>query len=883
MTFLLLLGIAALDMFYLWFRLGSIFDYMAFGVPVFKSGIIGFDNFRFILNQRLLFFFLGSALVLATVLLFKRLPQSKFHRILTITFLVIFTAAAGVCAFNTYSVYISGINVKKQVIEANKQFENKNFATVIHSSIDLSHSGESIKATSEIIIRNDISEPLDHYIFSLNPSLRVLKVSHSGVDLKFTRINHIIDIEPSEKLNAGMTDTVLIAYEGGINEAFCYPDFSDKINENPYRIAMVNVNKRQAFLQPDYVLLTPETHWYPVTALNFYPSNPARIKIDFTEFSLKVKEEKNLTVVSQGSMKSIDGFSIFSSENPMTGITLAIGNYRSDTLKVDSVQYISYYFPGNDYYKKDLAELKDTLTFLVSGIMRELETNFSTKYPFKNLSLVEVPVQFHSYPRQCTQTRSEVQPSMVLLPEKFSTLQNAGFYKQFKNQKKRMARNNQVITDKELQVRLFNSFIRNTFISGENFRYTNGVALNEPTRYRLGPSFYFFKNNFHSSNYPVINAIFESHLQQVTQTTPRGGFQAMVGSLSETDKANLILKKTSFNDLLKKNPSGDTVRIVLSVKGDWFFNLLRSRAGINEFNTWFSKYLDNHKFKSIDILQFNNDVKNKFGFEFYPLMNEWFYGSKMPGFRFENLNINEIVIGDRSRYQVTFVASNPEPVTGVFNVSFRGGGTGMERGSGQPIFQGGGREGITVGIQGRGMEPSDISKIVFLNPAEAKKIGIILDYKPRAMLINTLFAKNIPGQINMPVDEIIKTNGGARPFDGEELLPKLQGFKNRSEIIVDNEDSGFISKGQVNTSRLKKILGIDGNKGDSYQRVRAFNFPEYWQPVVETYYYGDYVRSSVYTRAGTGDRQITWETIIKEPGYYDVYCYVGKAIRKDDA
>ena len=87
-------------------------------------------------------------------------------------------------------------------------------------------------------------------------------------------------------------------------------------------------------------------------------------------------------------------------------------------------------------------------------------------------------------------------------------LQNAGFAKRFTRQKKRMARNNQIITDKELQVRLFNDFIRNTFISGENFRYRNGTMINEPVRYRLGPSFYFFRNNFYSAEYPVINAVF---------------------------------------------------------------------------------------------------------------------------------------------------------------------------------------------------------------------------------------------------------------------------------------------------------------------------------------------------------------------------------------
>ena len=108
--------------------------------------------------------------------------------------------------------------------------------------------------------------------------------------------------------------------------------------------------------------------------------------------------KQDLQLFRREGKSSDKGYSIFSPESPLTGLTLAIGNYMSDTLKVDSVEYITYYFPGNDYYKKDLAELKDTLPNLVSGIMRELETNFSTKYPYKTLSLVEVPVQFLFFP-----------------------------------------------------------------------------------------------------------------------------------------------------------------------------------------------------------------------------------------------------------------------------------------------------------------------------------------------------------------------------------------------------------------------------------------------------------------------------------------------------
>lgn len=877
LTFLILLGIAALDIFYLWFRMGSIFDYMAFGLPVFKSGMIGFDNAYQIINQRLMYLLSGAALVLATVLLFRRLPQSKLHSIFSAVFLLIFTVGAAICTFNTYSIKAHSVRTKQDVIETNRSFEDKKFPYILDAAVEVVHKGERISASSLMVIRNENESQLDEYLFSLNPSLKVIKISADGKDIKFSRVNHIIIADPVKALNPGETDTITITYEGSVDESFCYPDFDDNPKENAYRIAMVNVNKRQAFLTEKYVLLTPETHWYPVASLNYYPSNPARIKIDFTKYSLRVKEETGLTVVSQGYRHSKDGFSTFTPESPLTGLTLAIGNYMSDTLSVDSVDYISYYFPGDDYYTKDMAEISDTLKTLVSGIMRELETNFSVKYPFNTLSLVEVPVQFHSYSRESTQTRAEVQPSMVLLPEKLSTLENSGFSKQFTRQKKRMVRNNQVVTDKELKVRIFNSFIRNTFISGENFRFVNGSPVNEPTRYRLGPSFYFFRNNFYSSQYPVINAVFETHLQQVQQIGPRGGFFQMSGFISDNDKANLVLREMSFRDLLKENPMGDTIRTVLTVKGDWLFNLLRAKAGIEEFNTWFSLYLNENKFRSIDIIKLNSDIKDRFGFEFYPYLDEWFFSKNQPGFLFEDIRADEIIIGDRSRYLVTFTAANTEPVAGLFNVSFRTGGSGQGRG-GQNFFQGGSvPDRFTISMQGRGMETENISRIVFIDSMQSRKIGILLDYQPREMIINTLYARNIPGQISKPINEIIKKGKSIKPFEGDEVLPHLPQTTDPSEMIVDNEDGGFKNNMTMTSAPLKKLLGIKNNTGNDYQQVRTYNFPEYWQPVIQSTYYGKYILSSVYTAAGKGERKVTWSAALKKAGYYDVYCYIGKA------
>lgn len=875
-TFLILLGLAALDMFWLYDRYGSILDYMAFGLPVVKSTIVGFDDLNLIINQRLIYLFLGLSLVLATVLLFRRLPQSRSHTLFSAIFMVIFLAGAIVCGYNTYSAYRKNIIEKRLVIESNRQYENNSFVSLTNAEIVVTHTKSNITASADLkfVNRNDV--PVSSYIFSLNPSLAVSSVTKGTMNVKFRSTGNIIEINPEVPLASGQSDSLKISYSGSVTESFCFPDYTDNIKDNPYRIWVANVNKRQAFLTESYVLLTPESHWYPVPGLNFYPSNPARIKVDYSNYTLRVKDEAGLNPVSQGRMTREGDYSVFRSESPLTGIILAIGDYKSDTLIVDSVKYISYYFPGHDYYKKDLSEIKDTLSSLVSGIMRELETSFSTKYPFKTLGLVEVPVQFYSYPKMNTQTRAELQPSIVLLPEKLSTLANAGFRKRFARQKKRMARNNQVITDKELQVRLFNDFVRNAFISGENFRYINGVVLNEPIRYRLGPSFYFFKNNFYSTEYPVINAVFESHLQKVIAPVQNRDFFFNAEGLSDIDKPNLILRNISFRDLLAKNPKGDTIRTVLTVKGDYLFNLLRERAGISEFNKWLSVYLDDNKFQSVDIRKLNSDIKNRFGFEFYSDLSDWFNGKSQPGFLFSGLQVMEIVVDDRSRYQVTFNAFNPEPEPGLFNVSVRSAGGSGQPGQQSANIQVGGAGASNLSGQGRGIETGDLSRIVFLGPGQAKKTGIIIDVEPREILINTIFSRNLPGEIVLPVTNIIKSKERTKGFEGEELLSSLPFSAESGDIIVDNEDPGFKNNSLVDINLLKKILGINKKIGEVYGTINNYYQPEFWQPVLKSSYYGKYVLSSVYTRSGSGDRSVTWKTKISQPGYYDIYCFIGK-------
>jgi hypothetical protein len=188
---------------------------------------------------------------------------------------------------------------------------------------------------------------------------------------------------------------------------------------------------------------------------------------------------------------------------------------------------------------------------------------------------------------------------------------------------------------------------------------------------------------------------------------------------------------------------------------------------------------------------------------------------------------------------------------------------------------GGGRPGGMGGPggPGRGMEPAEVDRIVMLEAGQAKRVSLIFDAQPRAVIFNTLFSVNNPGELMLPVNEIIKDNR-AEAEEGEFILSKMPAFTEENEIIVDNEDPGFSYTEQKSSGRLKKWLGIGDEDRVDYSEISPWWAPEYWQKTVQSSYFGMFIKSAHYTRSGTGERTGTWTTPIDDPGYYDIYAYV---------
>lgn len=873
-TFLLLLGYAALDMFYLYYRGNGIFDYMMFALPAFESQLIGYENFSSLLAHRLLYSFAGLSFIFITILIFNRLPQSRPHKIITMILLSASLGGAGYSGMYYYNNYISDKNTRQLTLETNKKYENSPFLTIETAEINIEHQGRSLISEAGLLCKNNTNLTVNEILFSLNPELKIQEINYNNNQLEFSRDKHIIKIVPLNNIVPGDSLTLYFKYKGSINEAYCYPWYDGNLKTDELREGPVPIGKKQVFLTEDYVMLTPEANWYPQATLNYYPSNPARIKLDFTTYTLRVKAKEGLSIISQGRQTKTGDITSFTNDIPVPGISLIIGDYTKESIVVDSIEFTAWYKPGHDYYKTSLTEISDTLPNLISGILTELENTFSTSYPYNQLQLVEVPVQFRSIEKKNTQTLAEVQPAMILVPEKLSTLNDGDFYRTIKRNKKRMERNNQIITDKEIQVRAFMQFLRNSFISGSNSNFRNGQSVTVPSRYLLGPSYYFFKNNFVSEDFPVINAVFESHLQKVEGMGNQG--RNFLGGLSESDKANTLLSGTNFNDLLETDPSNDTLRIVLTVKGDYIFNLIRSEAGIEEFNYWFSEYMEANKFKNIPLEQLDRDIKSRFGFGIINSIENWYYGYDQPGFYFTNIVAKEIITNNRTRYQVSFDATNGENTEGIFTLTFRTmgggrGGGGQGRGGSFNVSMSGGGN-FSVGGPGRGMEVNQIDKIVKLDAKQTKRVNAVLDAEPRAISINTLTSINNPSEIMIPLMEITEDKR-AEPIEIDIILDKNPPFTEENEIIVDNEDPGFTYAEQAENGRLRKWFGLSQNDRKNYAEMWSWWAPEFWQPTVQSFYYGKYILSALYTRSGSGERTALWTVPLKGEGYYDIYTW----------
>ena len=288
----------------------------------------------------------------------------------------------------------------------------------------------------------------------------------------------IIRIEPKKPLSPGDSLEIDMQYAGNINENGCYPDKDPLSFDDNFKIQVFTLRKRFAFLQRNFVCLTRESQWYPVSGTGYASVIPFRYEPDFTKYELTVRTSPGLIALSQGKESEPEkGIFTFKPEYPLPAIGLVIGNYRKFTVKVDSVEYSLYSIRGHEYFEPIFTEIADTIPALIRGLKQEYEVSLGLKYPFKRFILAEVPVHFALDNAIYDYASDAVQPEMVLYPEKGLVFNTSDFKTRQYWREKDLKNNNEEVLPEEIKSTLFKDFVKNSFMEKEGNYYDYNLNI----------------------------------------------------------------------------------------------------------------------------------------------------------------------------------------------------------------------------------------------------------------------------------------------------------------------------------------------------------------------------------------------------------------------
>jgi len=883
MTSIILLGYIAVTLFFLSAKFHYLFDYMALNLPLLYSDFVGFGNLTYILIHRGIYFFSGLSFIFITVLLFRRLPQSRAATVFCLVLGVFSLAGAAVLGYTHLSRLDEEILLRKQMKALNKELAGANVVSVRSCHIDLDHQGQVISAAAALSFTNNTPEAIERYIFSLNPDLEVYSVSRSGKQIPYSRDLHILFVKPENPLETGSADSLTIFYKGGINEKACYLDIDEKIRQQPYRLSLYSVDKRFGFITENYVLLTSETLWYPVAGLPAGASYPQLQKMDFIRFSLRVKTDPSLKAVAQGAVSEKGpGEFVFSPEVPLPKLSLVLGEYKTrsitvhDSTTADSLEYALYLLKGHDYFSEYFPDLEEKLPGLINELRNQYENSLALSYPYRRLNIVETPIQFFAYPRLWTLAAETSQPEMVLLPEKGVTLQSADF-RRFSYAMTRMRRRGRgpAMTPEEIQSNMFRRFVEGTFL-GESSQFQRvfrsirrgrsgsfGMSAlfsilmpSVAGNFTIFPLYYSYVRNFSSEKWSIFNTAMEYYLnERITPAPPPFN----IWGLSNEETANLALMKQSLAEILADPPDREILLDVIKAKCTYLFAFLQSELDRESFEEFVDNYLESREFEDISVKEFLGEFKTRFGLDPESHFDYWLHEKKLPAFIITGVENNKVLDQEQTRYQVRFKVSNPEPVDGVIKVYFR-----TERGRG----------GERMMMFGPALDQEN-TRIINVKAGQNKEIGIVLDERPRAMLIDTYISQNLPSVLENRLPEA-ELDENAEPFEGENVIDIIPPLIEQGSIVVDNEDPGFKVLSSESDSYLKNFFNLSGNDKDEYIGMQPWNIPKCWRATTYSGFYGKYRHSAQYISSGSGENKVSWQADLPASGWYDVFCYAAE-------
>jgi len=575
-----------------------------------------------------------------------------------------------------------------------------------------------------------------------------------------------------------------------------------------------------------------------------------------------------------------DTLFIFETDFPTPAISLIIGDYEQKCVEADRTIYSLWHLKGNDYFSSTFETLFDTIPYQIRIRRQEFESAYSLNYSFKRFSLIEVPVQFSSYVRAWTQAQEVIQPEMALFPEKGCLNNSLDVARQVKLQKAWAKRDGRELSDRDAALRIMNMFFMSFQRSESRGDFSiergsvNVTAKANP--YFIFPQLYNFRYNIFSSEWTIGNRLIELYLQDKADNP----FMRMLNGISNNEKANLLIQQRPFKELLIDPEQRDLLDNIISLKANVLFAPAELKLGYAVFRDSLRAYLNANRFTNVRFEDLLDKMSAIAGEDLTAPMATWDAPTQLPVYIVGTPEITYIQNRDAEAYVVQLQITNDSDYDGIINVETLFGGSSF--GSFGSSISRGSFSGMSFGRSSALADPRAKRK-VSLAARETKLLVNVWEDAPRGINVNTLISANLPNQINIPANNIIRERNVPIAKEGDFVLSNVV-YNLPGEVIVDNEDAGLfeLSKPDI-VGLLPQWLDQVGDNSFPYQGVSGRRPPLQWTLTTNDKYYGTHIRSAYVIKSGSGNQTATWKVPVPSTGLYDLYFYVvvPEEIRRD--
>lgn len=853
-SIVLLIGIAGVQLIYYFDKFSNILDFTSFRLPMLASEMSGFVDIEFALWQRAFFFITGIGFLFITAFLLERLAGRRSSHVATALVGLMVLALSSFMMVKLWNMRQTPIAFRQAMIAVNGRWAKVPNIAITSQAISLAWSGDEISSTSDILATNNTTEVLDTIYFTLNPGLVVDSVLVNDKPAEFARDLQIVSVSKDISIKPGEHLSARIKYHGSVMQSAAHLEVDEERYEAAHDFLMFSLQKKYAFLEDDYVLLTRDVLWYPETEAGYNLTSAPGREQAFVDFRLDVKVPSGKVAVSQGEVVMSGDVYEFTPDYPLPQISLVIGDYRKEEITVGGVAYSVFHYPQNDFFMKQLDQLGDTLSYLITDVVNEYEDAQKLSYPFKRLQFVEVPHEFTAYNKIYENHQAYLQPETVYWPEEGGGIREFDFRQQLRDMNRQAARTNQVLTEKQKQANVLNDLIRKIFTRQIGSRWVNENRDFDNPDYSVFANYYDFNSGIVSKDWTLLNRGIAAYLR--TDKQVQNDYTRNINGISFTEQCNNLMRTSPIAKILTEATFSKISKSV-ALKGEYLFSYLGNTIGESNFRSFLYDWVNTHKHRLISYDDFRKEILSRFNVDVDPVMRKVYSETSQPAFEILDVQKYEVMDGDRKRYQVLIKVKNSGDSDGVLEFKFN---KRKEPDDDRYYSQ----------INEEAQEQSP-GRLAVVKQGVTKLFGFLLDEKPNDITINTIISRNIPSVISLSMGTLPTRTGGL-VFDGERVIDD-EGSSGQYLVTVDNEDAGFSTFSPIKPTILKAWL--DSRKAVDQKYFGDWSRPySKWLATTGSDFYGSVIRSAYFTASGDGQKIATWTPVLREEGFYDIYVYM---------